>query len=264
MRNTFSLVLLFLFFLAAHANVPATAELDVSFYPSFSQALNMRLTVDSGAGKLYFKTGGQSQWILRDSVVLSEIELQAFFAKADSATLLGLRHDPNWKGFDGITVAVKAIMGKARNDADLWSPVRVRHPEAYKLLDALFALAYPKFPRREAALEDVQSYFDYGLPVKLKSTAPLIYRIYGGLSIDDQPALQRFFDSIPDSARVIFDLSNFHGMGRLLDDDFKKFDHSHPNVLWVTPGYIDNYFAMILSPRRRVETLEEAIQRVGK
>lgn len=243
------------------AVVPRSAELSFSFYPAFSAPLRATLTVHGHSGVLCL-VRPQVPGAVNDSAYVSLAELTDFFAKADTGDFLSLPSDPDWNGVDGISIDLRFRIEEKQHNLDLWSPVRFRHPGAYRILDAFFALAYAKLPAREKELEDVQMHLEYGLPVKLKSVSPTVYRMYGTLSINEQPALLRFFDSIPDTARVIFDLRNFHGMGRLLDEDFQTFDRSHPNVVWVTPGKLDDYFMDILSPARRVQTMEEAKERM--
>lgn len=82
----------------------------------------------------------------------------------------------------------------------------------YKLLDAFFKLSYKTINDYKGIcnIENIQDYFNYGLPIRLVSKNPLEYRVWGSVSgcRDDNPKLIAFFNELPNNKPVLFDLRN--------------------------------------------------------
>jgi hypothetical protein len=103
-------------------------------------------------------------------------------------------------------------------------------------------------------------YFDYGLPVKIKSKKPYIARFYGSISIDEDEELQRFFKKVPRRRKAIIDMTNLWGMGLVFAEDFEEFDRSHPMLVWIIPENRREYFKQFgLDSAKMFEKLDLAI-----
>lgn len=82
----------------------------------------------------------------------------------------------------------------------------------YKLLDAFFELSYKTINDYKGIcnVENIQDYFNYGLPIRLISKIPLEYRVWGRVSgcREDNLELISFFNKLPYNKPVLFDLRN--------------------------------------------------------
>ena len=82
----------------------------------------------------------------------------------------------------------------------------------FKILDAFFKLSYKTISDYKGIciVENIQDYFNYGLPIRLVSKNPLEYRVWGSVSgcREDNPDLIAFFNKLPNNKPVLFDLRN--------------------------------------------------------
>jgi len=83
---------------------------------------------------------------------------------------------------------------------------------SYTLIDAFFNLSYKILNEKESikTLENIQDYFDYGLPIKKVSNEPIEYRVWGSVSgcRDNNSELINLLNNLPNKKPVIFDLRN--------------------------------------------------------
>lgn len=115
---------------------------------------------------------------------------------------------------DGIGFRVSKI--NSRNDTislTSISPIRTEEFQMdYKLLDAFFDLSYKSIDDYDgiSGIENIQDYFNYGLPLKKVNESPIEYRIWGSISgcRDDNQEFLRILESLPNDKPVIFDLRN--------------------------------------------------------
>jgi hypothetical protein len=114
---------------------------------------------------------------------------------------------------DGVSFKLKTI--NIKNDTlSLKSvcPVRNENELEFKYLDAFFELAYATINDYKAIclIENIQDYFSYGLPIKLKNKEPIEYRIWGTISgcRNDNQELLEFLEKLPNDKPIIFDLRN--------------------------------------------------------
>lgn len=236
---------------------PKDLLIESAFYPSFHLPVKLKLHKSGADGYLIFMVldiKDKSKIIIRDSVRLGENDFINFFKKLHNTSLLKIPSDTMNIGNDGITLSTEILQDGQAHQFRSWSPARDN------FLDAIFDLTYSKFPKQEKYIENIQAYFNYGLPVKIKSVNPFIAKFYGSISIDLYSDLQKFFKKVPKRKKAILDMTNFWGMGTVFNDDFEEFDLSHPKLIWVIPNDKKYYFKNIgLDTAKMIENLELAI-----
>lgn len=115
---------------------------------------------------------------------------------------------------DGIGFRVNKI--NSRNDTISLTSINPSRTEEfqmdYKLLDAFFDLSYKSIDDYDgiSGIENIQDYFNYGLPLRIVNENPIEYRIWGSISgcRDDNQEFLRILESLPNDKPVIFDLRN--------------------------------------------------------
>ena len=110
------------------------------------------------------------------------------------------------------------------------SPNRKNFKLDYKSLDAFFQVIEEEATSKEYLreyLEDLKGYFDYGLPVKQINDNPLEFRLWGSLTGNEENELYNFLDSLPKEEPIIFDVTNFPGMGNMFHGKFREFNKNH-------------------------------------
>tara|TARA_B110000114_G_scaffold124059_1_gene129975 strand:- start:71 stop:1000 length:930 start_codon:yes stop_codon:yes gene_type:complete len=115
---------------------------------------------------------------------------------------------------DGIGFRVSKI--NSRNDTISLTSISPSRTEEfqmdYKLLDAFFDLSYKSIDDYDgiSGIENIQDYFNYGLPLRKVNENPIEYRVWGSISgcRDDNQEFLRILESLPNDKPVIFDLRN--------------------------------------------------------
>ncbi len=115
---------------------------------------------------------------------------------------------------DGIGFRVSKI--NSRNDTISLTSISPSRTEEFqmdfKLLDAFFDLAYNSIDDYDgiSGIENIQDYFNYGLPLRKVNENPIEYRIWGSISgcRDDNQEFLRILENLPNDKPVIFDLRN--------------------------------------------------------
>jgi len=247
--------------------LPNGLFIETEFYPSFHSAIKLEIHKIKETGYLTFRVleyGTKDKIVSFDSVQLTIDDFIQFFKTLGSVSLLKIPYDTLDIGLDGVTFDGRISQDGELNEFWGWSPTRKEKPIQYKFLDAIFELLNNKLPRQENYIEDVQNYFSYGLPVKVKSTKPYVARMYGGLSLGDEGDLQIFFDKVPIDKTAILDMSNFGRMGTMFHPYFKTFDSLHPKLIWVIPGERRYFFKISgVDTTKMVESLELALKKAN-
>lgn len=87
-----------------------------------------------------------------------------------------------------------------------------KYKSDFKILDAFFKLSYQSINDYKGIcnVENIQDYFNYGLPIRLVRENPLEFRVWGSVSgcREDNPELISFFNKLPNNKPIIFDLRN--------------------------------------------------------
>ncbi len=189
------------------------------FYPSFMSPIHYTINIASKTllqeSKLY-----NSEKYIRGSNKLINQEY-----KIDDSTLQSFLHATNSIKLDSSINHVRHVLDgigyryteiNNRNDSISLTSTSPTRNEKYQLdyavLDAFFELTDKTITNYNGQVltENIQDYFDYGLPIKLTSKEPLEYRITGTISgcREDNEKFVFFLDSLPDKDLIIFDNRN--------------------------------------------------------
>jgi hypothetical protein len=256
-------IIFFLFLLIIlYCNTFSTKEIvhkdilvEIEFLPSFHLAVKLKLYKSGESGYLTFLAidkRNKDKVISKDSVTLSKSDFNNFAKKIKPLSLLTIFYDTTIFGNDGIRVKAKISQDGQQNNFNSWSP------ERDNFFDAIFELLYNKLPAQENYVEDIKAYFDYGLPIRIKSKAPYIARIYGMISIDMDEDLQKFFKKVPKRKKAIIDMRNSWGIATAFD--FEEFDLPRPNLIWIVPKEKRDYFKQFdIDSTKMVDNLDSAI-----
>jgi hypothetical protein len=115
---------------------------------------------------------------------------------------------------DGIGFRVSKInMGNDTISLTSISPIRTKEFQMdFKLLDAFFDLAYNSIDDYDgiSTIENIQDYFDYGLPLRKVNENSIEYRVWGSITgcRDDNQEFLRMLENLPNDKPVILDLRN--------------------------------------------------------
>jgi len=114
-------------------------------------------------------------------------------------------------------------------------------------------------------IEHLKGYFDFGLNVKHISNEPLEYRFYSHLSSNEADEFYRFMENLPRNQPIIFDFSNFGGMGTMFYDNFEELIEENPDVYWLVNDYtIKLANAIGVEPNRIFKNKDEILKAIKK
>jgi hypothetical protein len=139
-------------------------------------------------------------------------------------------------GFDGISVRGHWRLAKSPPfEVSFWSPDKQKSPRDYVIADAVFSVLEATTPSclLNAYLEQLSTYFGFGLPARVLPGPPPTLRFYGSLSIDHDEDLMHLIESLPADTPLTIDMTNFGGMGLLLYLDFHPLLARSIEVHWV-------------------------------
>ena len=135
---------------------------------------------------------------------------------------------------DGITIYFRFQTEKSDNHFSFRCPEKSDSSE-FKTITSLISLFENSFKSLASNnyIENLKGYFDYGLLVKHISENPLEYRFYSHLSSNEAEEFYKLIEDLPKDKPIIFDFSNFGGMGTMFYDNFEELIESNPNVYWI-------------------------------
>ena len=122
------------------------------------------------------------------------------------------------------------------------SPTRQNFELDYKSIDAFFLAIEENAESNQYLreyLERLKGYFDYGLPIKQIGEDPLEYRLWGSITSNEEQELYLFLDSLPRNEPIIFDVTNFPGMGNMFHGKFQSFNERH-NIYYLSSNKLFN------------------------
>jgi len=133
---------------------------------------------------------------------------------------------------DGITIYFEYKSESIENKFSFRCPTPKDSVE-FQLINSLFNLFEDTFKKEitNNYIEQLKGYFDFGLLVKHISDNPLEYRFYSFLSANEMDEFYTFMECLPRNEPIIFDFSNFGGMGTMFYDDFEEFIKKNANVI---------------------------------
>jgi hypothetical protein len=135
---------------------------------------------------------------------------------------------------DGITIYFRFKNDSVDNHFSFICPDPSDSAE-FKIIKSLFNLFENSFKNHLSInyIEHLKGYFDFGLLVKHISDNPLEYRFYDHLSANEYDEFYELMESLPIDKPIIFDFSNFSGMGTMFYDDFEDLIDENPNIYWL-------------------------------
>ena len=202
-------------------------KIDFEFYPSFIPSSNFNLEINPDEPKLKFKIFKPKSFfdendtiIIYDegSIKLSQDDYFKFKSIIDQIDFVNHKNDDERIILDGISGSVNKIdvYGDTAT-IDFRSPNRKDFKIEYRLIDAFFELTENNVVQRKQIeyVEALKGYFDYGLPIKKTNETPLEYRFWGALTSNEEKELNELLQGLPSDKPVIFDCTNFPGMGNM-------------------------------------------------
>jgi hypothetical protein len=173
--------------------------------------------------------------VFADSSVLGTSDLNYLYSVLDTISLLEMKSDSNLV-IDGMVVHNTVCIDSLKHEFSFIESSKVRNPKEYKIVEALIGLASRKFtkPKQQIFFEDIEVYFDFGLPCKKISDNPYEIRIYGRPSKDERVEFKRFINLLPSNKPILVDLTNFKRYDGANDDLFRILNLRNSNIIWVT------------------------------
>lgn len=168
------------------------------------------------------------------------------------------KEKPEYFVLDGVIGKGEVIM-----DADV-KPFEFHSPNpqmrSYQAIYHLMILCFKCFKDSEVmeALELVETYFGFFPNWKIVEENPLTCRIYGSLSSDVSEELNQFLNGLPRVDYMVFNLTNFDGMGTFLYDTFKGFISRQNKVEWK----VNTNNKRVLNHLKEMGVLEENMLRI--
>ena len=168
-----------------------------------------------------------------EMINITENQFESFFdniSNIDLATQKSLEKDGI---LDGITIYFGYKSDTIDNKFSFMCPTPKDTTE-FQLIKSLIYMFESVFEKESTNnyIEHLKGYFDFGLLVKHISDNPLEYRFYSHLSSNEAAEFYKLMESLPRNKPVIFDFSNFVGMGTMFYDNFEEFIEENPDVYW--------------------------------
>jgi hypothetical protein len=176
----------------------------------------------------------------------------AEFQRRAGPLRLSMQKDLKKNMLDGITVSFRFEDGSSDHSFSYTCPDR-SDPSEFKIIEALFDLFECSFEMPETVnyVERLKGYFDFGLLVKKTSESPLEYRFYSHLSANEAEEFWQFLAGLPADRPVIFDMTNFGGMGTMFYDAIRAFLARNRDVYWlVSPSTAEQVIEIGVRPDR--------------
>jgi hypothetical protein len=173
-----------------------------------------------------------------ETIQVVDNEFQKFVDSLDKIDLTKQKSLEKDGILDGIDVAFRFKTDSIDNRFSFLCPDPEDSTE-FTIIKAIFNLLEHSYKLESTNnyIEILKGYFDFGLCVKRMSDNPLEYRFYSHLSSNEADEFYKLMESLPRDKPVIFDFSNFGGMGTMFYDDFEDFIEENPNVYWIVNNH---------------------------
>lgn len=165
---------------------------------------------------------------------------------------------------DGITIYFKFKTNTTDNRFSFRCPVP-SDTAAFQMIKALFSMleSSTKTEVSNNYIEQLKGYFNFGLLVKHISDNPLEYRFYSHLSSSEADELYSLIKGLPNDKPIIFDFSNFGGMGTMFYPTFQNLIQRNPNIYWIVNDYSQRQMLEIgVNPERLFRERQSLMKKV--
>lgn len=168
------------------------------------------------------------------------------------------KEKPEYFVLDGVIGKGEVMMDDKVHSFEFHSPTP--QMRSYQAIHHLMILCFNCFKDSKVieALELVEVYFGFFPNWKIVEDIPLTCRIYGSLSSDASEELDHFFNGLPRVDYMVFDITNFEGMGTFLHDVFKRCISKQNKVEWK----VNTNNKRVLTHLHEMGVLEENILRI--
>ena len=215
---------------------PKLDKIIYEFHPSFTYSSNFIISEGHSSVEFeiykpaYFFGENKREMITYDRLVMDSTKVIRLFDVCQ-----GLSFDSTRVNERMILDGISGRISKYANN-QVYEVLRFRSPDRknykldYEAIDAFFLAIEETAASNQNLneyLENLKGYFDYGLPIKQVNKSPLEFRIWGSLTVNEEKELYEFLDSLPKKEPIIFDMTNFPGMGTIFYDRFRKLNNNH-------------------------------------
>ncbi|MBL7806121.1 MAG: hypothetical protein JNL02_20425 [Saprospiraceae bacterium] len=212
----------------------SSSRIHLLFYPSFEHASEFNIEMNDKTPRMKFTISkvnhnGMLEYSIvpfdSSAIPLSESGYREFKSAIDRIDWKHYKPAGERTVLDGVSGVIN-IIGHSSDTTTIYfhSPDRASFKTEYEIIDAFFNLAEKEVQALNHLeyLEALKCYFDYGLPIKKTGDNPLEYRFWGHLTSNEGKDLNDFLKNLPDNQPVIFDCTNFPGMGTMYYELFRK------------------------------------------
>jgi hypothetical protein len=211
-------------------------DLEFEASPSFLLPSTIKVHADNHSSTVSVVIGDDK---LVENLPLNTAATEEFCERFQQALAIDQSKDAHL-GFDGIGVRGHwRLSSSPPYEFSFWSPDRQKSPRDYAIADAVFSALESTAPSclLNAYLEQLSTYFSFGLPARVLPGPPLTLRFYGSLTITHDEDLERLIGSLPADTPITIDMTNLNGMGMLLYSDFRPLLARSIEVHWITTPY---------------------------
>jgi hypothetical protein len=209
----------------------------IDFYPAFLHPCRIEITKKEQLGQIKLiifnvLIGSDKLYpILSDSALLNNADFKEF-SMLDTISLISMKSNVSI-GLDGIGVKNFYCQDTMQNNFYFWSPQKGM-PE-HKIVEVIIGLLRKKFTslKHQEYIEQLEQYYDFGLPCKRIKINPFEIRIYGSLTAKHEDELNNFINELPSDKSIVVDMTNFNGMGTMYYSLFRSLINRNKNIIWV-------------------------------
>jgi hypothetical protein len=251
----------------------AIREAEALCFPSFHPETLLRATGGPNGTTFRLVTVASSMWWhtdegtqgklperLQEIALVSHESALIFWASIDALKPAAIQSGDSF-GVDGMSVQATYRQGDLVVSFDTWCP-DAGSPDGM-FVHLLYDLAWEflKEPTSIDRLEQLHSYLDLGLPVRLLSGDVICLRLFGSLASYHERELRELFDTLPKESPLVVDMTNFDGMGTLLYPAFLAFASERPLLAWACSESAKRHIeAMRLPSPKVLDKKEVAIE----
>ena len=183
-----------------------------------------------------------------------------FWGTIDDLVAKGVKSTCN-SGLDGISVRVVHRHLELKAAFEAWSPANGSPQGVF--VGKLFDLAWNTV-RDETMMQRLEQIYGYlrgDLPVRWIENEIKTLRVFGSLTSYDEDGLRSLFATLPKDEPLVFDLTNFEGMGTILYPTIREFASQHDQLAWACSAAAAKHLQqMEIDSRRIFESVGQAVE----